>query len=1549
MRQSLRRRARVISAVVLAILILRMDPRARATTYSFVATSGDYGDGANWKNTAPPNSTGTVPDLHDNGSIGSTMFFGADVTLSDDRSIAKLTVGYNSTLELTGGTLTVNQLNLGAGNLSGSLTHSGGSIKSTNIMATNASQFEIIGMDEITPETKITISGFGSQMYYNHYDSETMSTLNLSKGGAVSLVSGVLHTAYLYFGLETDTPDDLVVTLFHNSGTLDVQTSLEINAGNVFTVMAGDTFTNATVNVLGPGSNLKLNSDLTSASVALFGGAAVNRNGGFFHVHDLEVDSGSTLTALSGDSIASGGNITVDGGFINYGGAIPDHLASIKISNGGTLQYSTLTTDFLSVDDATLSGGNLNFSWAEISHGNFSVTSGDIVADGGTISAGVGGILSYSNPQNHLSIVRTLGGTLNLLAGGVLQADTIGIQNGGTFNRGATIFTGIENITIDSGGTFTVEPNDTTAGGGTISVSGPGSVLNLTHDITQQAASVSVSDGGAIYLNGHNLNTQSLSISTGSTSTPGMINRGGGHISLSSIALLAGANFAIEPDDLVTSGGTILISNSGASLTYDNTSSAVIALTTIHDGTLELQGGTLHTQNLDLGDSSFSNPAYITRSGGAISVTNYATIENGSSFQIGAGDDFTGALLWVRIGATLDLAGNSLPVKNLMLDGTLNRNGGGFAFQQLSVNNGSAFTIGPEDTVANGGSISSASSTLSIERDITTPLASVYLGDSTLQLNGHALRTDSLSIVNSTVARTGGSFNLQSVAVSSGSTFDIEPTDTLRDGGMITVQNPGTILNYNNTPTMENIGNDFQPAYSPLGTINQVTINDSATLNLQGGTLQTFFLNLGDANSPGNLIRSGGNLDVVFSADVAGGSTLTIGPDDDFSSASLTVEPGATLDLAGNTLAVSSLSIGGTLVRNGGHFLFGGLGVSAGQNFTLADNDDIAPDGNIQVSGSGAVLTIQSVLSNQVSNTSVSDGGILNLSTDLHTRQLGIYGGTVSRSGGILDVQYLSVTGGIALTLTSNDILKADGSIDVEGAGSILNLSIPAAGVANEALSDVTVGDNAVLNLNGRDLTIDRLSLTGGTFNRGGARINTQSISLSSGSNFAFESTDTLRGGGAVYVSDGSTLSLASSPTDDVSAVVLQSGAVMNLNGYALDTDYLEIDGSTLNRGGAALNVQAVSLSQGSTLALQSSDVLRAGGSIYVADAGSQVDLGVTPTGSLTQLVTTNGGILNLNGHDITADSLVIDSGGVLNRGGAHLDVQNIGVYTGSSLVLQSTDTLRGDGGVIVEDAGSTLDLNSSPVSPVSQTYVFDGGTLNLNGHPYSSSYFQLGSTTYGVLNRAGATLTAQDVRIYAGSILDITTDDSLGSINVANTGSTLNVNGPLSASLGDILLSNDAVANFDAGAVTITSIQGIGVSTAKFNGAFLSPSQSNPNWISGSTNAIVQTGGARFNTNGYDVAISTSLAHDPTLGATPDGGLSKNGLGTLVLSGVNTYTGLTTVAAAHSPSMAPFLAPSKSTPAPLSKAPVSLALSLFSPAGISPPATPPARFPSPA
>jgi autotransporter-associated beta strand protein len=58
-----------------------------------------------------------------------------------------------------------------------------------------------------------------------------------------------------------------------------------------------------------------------------------------------------------------------------------------------------------------------------------------------------------------------------------------------------------------------------------------------------------------------------------------------------------------------------------------------------------------------------------------------------------------------------------------------------------------------------------------------------------------------------------------------------------------------------------------------------------------------------------------------------------------------------------------------------------------------------------------------------------------------------------------------------------------------------------------------------------------------------------------------------------------------------------------------------------------------------------------------------------------------------------------------------------------------------------------------------------------------------------------------------------------------------------------------------------------------------------------------VQSGGAIVDTNGFKIGITTPLLHDTTAGApTVDGGLTKNGAGTLTRTGADTYTGPTIV-----------------------------------------------------
>src|SRR5208282_2297912 len=113
-----------------------------------------------------------------------------------------------------------------------------------------------------------------------------------------------------------------------------------------------------------------------------------------------------------------------------------------------------------------------------------------------------------------------------------------------------------------------------------------------------------------------------------------------------------------------------------------------------------------------------------------------------------------------------------------------------------------------------------------------------------------------------------------------------------------------------------------------------------------------------------------------------------------------------------------------------------------------------------------------------------------------------------------------------------------------------------------------------------------------------------------------------------------------------------------------------------------------------------------------------------------------------------------------------------------------------------------------------------------------------------------------------------------------------------------------------------IISADTTGTRTLNLNGGTLQAAAANANFLNigsdGGATANVRNGGAIINDGGFSITIPQALRHSTIAGdKASDGGLSKNGTGTLTLSGANTYTGNTTVNAGTLELAQPTLVPS--------------------------------------
>ena len=295
------------------------------------------------------------------------------------------------------------------------------------------------------------------------------------------------------------------------------------------------------------------------------------------------------------------------------------------------------------------------------------------------------------------------------------------------------------------------------------------------------------------------------------------------------------------------------------------------------------------------------------------------------------------------------------------------------------------------------------------------------------------------------------------------------------------------------------------------------------------------------------------------------------------------------------------------------------------------------------------------------------------------------------------------------------------------------------------------------------------------------------------------------------------------------------------------------------------------------TISSSTDDTLTNGNGGIVNNSTSTQTLNVPVVLSAAQSFNLAAGNLTLNSNVVAGSQLTLAGAGTLN-------LASPGTSTLGDLRLSSGQLNITAGTVnVTETSGALTRIESNATLTVS------GGALNISG---AGGWFPIGVSTgaTGAVVVAGGTISVSNnygtqvgnetgagiLTINSGTFIN--NDTTPVGFLVGESGSaggTVNLNGGVLAV--NLVVAHTAGGNF------------------YFNGGTLKPLSSNPGfWANFSTlSTSIRNGGAVVDTSGFNITIAEPLLHSTVTGDNAiDGGFTKIGSGTLILSGGYLYTG---------------------------------------------------------
>ncbi|ENR80959.1 autotransporter-associated beta strand [Brucella abortus 67/93] len=1101
------------------------------------------------------------------------------------------------------------------------------------------------------------------------------------------------------------------------------------------------------------------------------------------------------------------------------------------------------------------------------------------------------------------------GGTV--FAGGVVSVDKEVRLGGGdlTFNGGTLQVTG-------TGWTSTSRAVSLQAGGGTFDIEDAANNFAVTQGVAG-AGGLTKSGSGTLTLSGANSYTGATTVSAG-TLVVANDNTGGGTTTVDVGAGLqigtGGVSGSLAGD--IVNNGTLVVDRSNA-FDLANVISGTGSLTKNGAGTLTLSGVNSYT-------------GATTVSAGTLVVANdntgggTTTVDVGAGLQIGtggvsgslAGDIVNNGTLVVDRSNAFDLAnvisGTGSLTKNgagtLTLSGVNSYTGGttvsagtlavradnnlGDASGGLAINGGATLQLTDNLTTARGVTLGAGTATITIDGGKTAQFSNKLTGSGTLAVSGSG--TLILSAANDYSGNT---------TIASGSTLQLGDGST--DGRLAgNVANAGTLTFHNKG------GTTFAGEISGTGSLVQ---NGAGALTLSGdsqGFAGTTTVSSGSllvsgklggtvtVNSGATLDGSGeigGNTTVNGTLEGASGNGLTFKGDLKLGSGSIINasfdHPGGAriFDVTGDialdgTVNVSSFGTGGP----GLYHLFHYAGTSSGSGLTLGS----LPGGvsvdkvyiNQQVNDIYVVNTTGATLNYWNGTQSRPQGdGLLHGGNGTWTAATGNFNWTNSPSydlNGAWDNGAFAVFGGgkgLVTVDTSAGAISASGmqfiTTGYKLSGDKLTLVPTTSNPSAKPLIRVgsgSPGDSALIAIISTELTgthgLEKadggtLILTGANTYTGGTAISGGTLQLGDGATNGSVQGAISTGADAAHKGVLAIRAAAGTPAT-IGNTISGTGSVSVLGGTVTFSVANSYTGGTTLAGGTTIVTADANLGAvGTNVALNNGATLRFGANLDATHSFTHAfQLGT---------VASDVGTLDTDGHDVAMSGVISGAGGLMKSGTGTVTLSGVNTYTGGTTLTAGTLAAASDNNLGGASGGLTFNGGTFDIEDAANNFAVTQGVAGAGGLTKSGS---------GTLTLSGANSYTGATTVSAGTLV-VANDNTGGGTTTVDVGAGLQIGtGGVSGSLaGDIVNNGTVVANDNTGGGTTTVDVGAGL-------------QIGTGGVSGSLAGDIVNNGT--------LVVDRSNAFDLANVISGTGSLTKNGAGTLTLSGVNSYTGGTTVSA---------------------------------------------------